>query len=202
MPEIIFQFSTSHEFASRLIRDYLGSPFSHVEAVTPDGGLYGSSDAKDHPCMRGNPNGVAVRPQDYQLFLRRRRARVEVTAQQYATFWRLADQELGKDFDGDAVSLKWVFGGDDPFARDWRYDQHWWCAELHAYLLEKIRLWDYPLIVPKNVVTPHMLLTWMWPKMTNRATFWLFPAELEPQPGEELELPNLSAAKVKEMFGG
>ena len=198
---LVLQFSTSHEWQSGIIRDVCRSPFSHVDAVYADGSLYGASDSPKVPVVRGNPSGVAFRPPDYQLFLRRRRAVVSVVPRQYDLFWELAEKELGKAFDHDAVSFKYWFS-DQPFQRDWRYDEHWFCAELIAYLLEKVGLWPYPLVVPKNGIAPHNLLEWIWPFMANRSTFWLFPRDLQLMEGEELELLGLSASKIAAMFPG
>lgn len=198
---LVFQFSTSHDWQSGLIRDVCRSPFSHVDACASDGSLFGASDSPKAPVVRGNPSGVAFRTPAYQQFLRRRRAIVSITPSQYDLFWELAEKELGKAFDHDAVSFKYWFS-DQPFLREWRYDESWFCAELHAYLCERISLWEYPLVVPKNGVAPHNFLEWIWPKMVNRSSFWLFPRDLVPMEGEEVDMRNLDASKVALMFAG
>lgn len=138
---LTFQFSTSLEWSSGVIRRLCHSPFSHVDYVTPDG-LLGASD----------PGGVKIRPFNYQKFGTRRWA--VVRTDKAARFHEIIRTEIGKPFDNDAL---WCFLGQMP-TRDWRKPDRWFCSELITYALEESGFFPYKLVVAKDRVSPPDLL--------------------------------------------
>lgn len=198
MTEIVLQFSSSTAWVSGLIRVMCHSAFSHIDLIMPDGNLLGASDqGPKSPFIEGNPQGVAIRPPNYQQFNIRRIARLNVSLEEAEKIYDLARGQLGKGFDSDGLK---EFLSDDPFDRDWRMDDHWFCAELLAWILEQSNFFPYPLIVPKNRITPSDLLQLIWPYMMNRPSFWLPPEGIEFGPHEIRELKGASREKLAMMF--
>ena len=163
-------------WGSSLIRRSCHSPFSHVDMVMPDGSLVGASNSPNAPVIEGNPGGVARRPPDYQHFRYRRRMILETDrAEDIRRIWC---SQIGKDFDNSA--LKDFISDRFPGYRDWRLDDHWFCAEGILWSLETGGLWaPVPLIWPKNRSSPTdiLILLLMDRRWINRDIFW------DPVPG-------------------
>lgn len=184
MEHLILQFSTSSDsvanWASAAIRRLCHSPFSHVDTVLPDGNLLGSSAQGPHsPVIKGNPQGVAIRPPNYQKFGIRRQMILRTDKVNAMHNWSMT--QLGKDFDNTAL---WDFIGDDfPGTRDWREPTKWFCSEKKVVAFEEGGFFAYPLPWPKNRVTPTdlLLILLMDDRWINRDTFW------QPIPGLELD---------------
>jgi hypothetical protein len=176
------------------------SPFSHVDFVLPPnfdnpiykrylgydplpnwaGMLLGASSMGDGtPCIAGNPNGVAIRPLDYEEFGYRRQMILN-TPLADAIYARFLTQ-LGKPFDNGA--LKDFLSSNFPGVRDWRDLGLWFCAEGCVWGMEYEGLYgDEGLNWPKNRVSPTdlLLLHANDPNWTNKKVFW------EPIPGLQM----------------
>lgn len=167
---IHFQFSTSTAWQSAVIRKLCHSPFSHIDLLLEDGNLLGASDHPDAPVIEGNPRGVAIRPPDYQEFGIRRVAILKTD--RYDRVTELSRSQLGRPFDGGAL---YDFISDlFPGARDWRFPDSWFCAELFAWVLEESGFWRRSFIWPKNRVSPTDLLLALSldDRFVNADTFW------------------------------
>lgn len=159
-------------WASPLIRRLCHSPFSHVDFVLPDGNLLGASDqGPDSPCIEGNPQGVAVRPPNYQEFGIRRNMVIKTDRAQFIL--AAAYNEIGKPFDNGAL-YKFLSEGTIG-TRDWRDPSAWFCAEYPPHCFERGGYW-YPdeLIWGKDRFTPTdlIMLFQMDHNFVNRKTFW------------------------------
>jgi hypothetical protein len=190
---------------SYAIRLMCHSPFSHIDFVLPNDdtmpakwrcGLLGASSMGDGtPCIEGNPNGVAIRPWNYEEFGYRRRMilKTDLADRIYAR----AATQLGKPFDNGA--LKDFLSSKFPGARDWRDTGKWfcaefgvWCEEQEGYFAPELAAWapDWydnttvgQLAWPKNRISPTdmLMLHVVDPRWVNRETFW------EPIPDLPLE---------------
>lgn len=193
--QLILQFSTAEDsfanWASAAIRRLNHSPFSHIDLVLPhddkwpDGSCLGASNQGPHsPCILGNPEGVAIRPPDYQGFGYRRHMILKTDRADDVIAGAM--KELGKPFDSSAL---WDFLGDSfpsDEIRDWRNPDMWFCAELKCCKLEDGGFYPYRLPWPKNRVSPTDILIaeLMDERWINRDTFW--------QP-----VPNLKLGKME-----
>jgi hypothetical protein len=188
---LVFRFSTSENtlanWASAVIRRMCHSPFSHVDLLLPDGNLLGASDQGPLGAfLHGNPQGVAIRPPNYQRFGMRRDMIIETDKAD--AIIAAAKSQLGKPFDPSAL---WGFLSDGPpQERDWRNVLAWFCAELGVWGCEEGELW-MPLLkrlpVAKNRISPADLLMIFAtdPRWINRETFWEPIPSLILDPGEK-----------------
>lgn len=156
MDHVTLQFSTSTAWQSGVIRALTKSAFSHVDLVIPAGvqgapapyGLLGASD----------PGGVIIRVPNYHDFLRRRRMKLYTI--KAGEILNLAFTQLGKPFDHDALSRVFDFN----WREDWRDDGKWYCAELIAWILERVDLWyqrRFPVKLDLVHVTPEDLIKYL-----------------------------------------
>jgi hypothetical protein len=137
--DITLQFSTSKGLASRLIRFYSWSEFSHVDLVLPDGKLLGAR-------LDG---GVQIRPPDYEQFTKVKRLVAAVTPRQGTRIYQLALDQIGKPY-----QMKSIFGF--AFRKDAVSTGTWFCSELVAWLFAKV---GHPLVFkPVNRVSPEDLI--------------------------------------------
>lgn len=188
MDQIVLQFSTSSDsianWASAAIRRLCHSPFSHVDTVLPDGNLLGSSaQGLNSPVIKGNPQGVAIRPPNYQKWGIRRRMILRTDKANAMINWSMT--QLGKEFDNTAL---WDFVGDDfPGIRDWRKPDKWFCSEKKAVSFEEGGYFPYQMPWPKNRVSPTdlLLILLMDERWINRDTFWDHVPGLELDEGEK-----------------
>lgn len=140
-----------------------------------DGNLLGASNHPSGPIVasypESNPSGVAVRPPDYQHF--RYRRRMILSTPRADDVRSIALSQLGKGFDNS--SLRDFVNDRFPDERDWRLDDHWFCAELVVWAMETAGMFDGPLRWPKNRVSPTdvLLLLLLDHRWLNRDTFWL-----------------------------
>lgn len=96
----------------------------------------------------------------------------------------IALSQLGKPFDNSA--LKDFLSDSFPGERDWRLDDHWFCAELVVWAMETAAMWGGPLHWPKNRVSPTDILMLMLTdaRWRNAETFWQPIPGLSLGPGE------------------
>jgi hypothetical protein len=187
MNQVVLQFSTTASiwtwrppfypnWASVVIRRMSHSPFSHVDLELPNGSLLGASNSPKAPIISGNPRGVAIRPNNYELYGFRRRMIIDTNLAQYIHLAALS--QIGKPFDNSA--LRGFLSDKLPGNRDWRDPEQWFCSELIVWALELAGFW-HPLkatVWPKNRISPSdifmvLLFDRRW---SNRETFWDVPA--------------------------
>lgn len=157
---LVIQFSTTDAFSSGVIRMITNCRFSHADLVVPEG-LLGASGSPHAPVVQGNPNGVAVRPFDYEPFLIRQRAVVKTP--KAAAIVARARSQLGKPFDNVGLHSLLHPPTDLNVWRDWRETAQWWCVELHAWAVEIEGFWPFEVLTPENRMTPPMLLALLNP---------------------------------------
>jgi hypothetical protein len=172
---IKLQFSTSTEASSALICRISHSPFSHVDVVLPDtdahpGALLGASNSPAALVLEGNPNGVAIRPPNYQPFKVKNIAVLESTPDVEAKFYANLRSQLGEPFDEKALH---AFLDGRPFTgRDWRDADAWFCSELVAWSLEEAGFFPWTIVVSKDRINPpDLLLLTNW-ALLNATSFW------------------------------
>jgi len=170
MGRITLQFSTQADsWQSTVIRKLCHSPFSHCDCVLPDGSLLGASGSPDCPVIEGNPNGVAIRPPDYQSFGIRRNATLYVHDTVEERFIADLRSQVGKPFDDGAL---YDFFGEFESPRDWRKPDMWFCTELFVLDMERSGVFPYELLIPKNRVSPADTLLLLNPYIDTE-NFWL-----------------------------
>lgn len=150
---------------SALIRWFSAGPFSHVDAIIPEG-IYGRPGWLVGARMGrvgGQPPGVWARPPNYAEFTRRTVARIPASDDQVIAFWRFVRAQIGKPYDTSAI---WGFVA----GRDWRSVNSWFCSEIFARALEPSRapaqlvdvapnrggagIFPQPLFLAANKLTP------------------------------------------------
>lgn len=119
-----------------------GSPFSHVDAVLPDGTLLGARSDR----VGGKPSGVQIRPPNYEKFAARVRFSVPATDAQAGAFYDFLHKQVGKPYDRSAI-LGFVTG------RNWRHEDQWICSELIARAGEMSTIFPF-LYLAANKITP------------------------------------------------
>lgn len=142
MPEIRLQFVLGRDPLSALIGWFSAGHLSHVDAVLPDGRLFGARNDR----VGGQPPGVWDRPPDYARWSRRVTAMVGVSAAQRDAFLGFLRRQRGTPYDRLAILGFFV-------NRDWRDDGAWMCSELQARALEVAGIVPR-LYLPENKVTP------------------------------------------------
>jgi hypothetical protein len=180
---VVIQFSTTvNEFrwwpwppfpnwASWCIRHMCHSPFSHVDIELPDGSLLGASDSPDSPIVTGNSHGVAIRPNDYEDYGRRRRMIIRTPLAD--DIIAKAKTQIGKPFDNKA--LKGFLSDEMPFTRPWTDPTQWFCSELVVWAFEMCGYWEHrPSVWPKDRISPSdiFMLFLYDANWINRDTFW------------------------------
>ena len=161
--ELLYQFSTSTAFASRIIRILTCSEFSHCDLVLPEGllGVSGSDKSiKD-------PGGVIIRPFNAWPYLHPPKiARVQCSDDVARKTTDFVKSQIGKPFDKQALRAFLRDRAGIPDAgRDWRDPSKWFCSEVQVRGLEVGGLFSYPLIQPKDVISPQALLLYLNPFM-------------------------------------
>src|ERR1700692_3290193 len=114
MSTLTLRFSTTEDtlgnWTSAVIRRLCHSPFSHIDIVQPDGNCLGASDQGPHsPFIHGNPEGVAIRPPNYQRFGIRRDMIIKTSKADAVIAAALT--HLGKPFHSSSL---WDFLADTP----------------------------------------------------------------------------------------
>ena len=122
--DISFQFSTTNDPLSKMIRDKTHSKFSHVDIVTSEGLLLGSQYSEP------DGDGVRIRQPNYQNFSFKEIVTITATTEQHDAFWRFLYNQVGKPYDTESIIDIGI--GIDLFHRNWRDDDSWFCSELAA----------------------------------------------------------------------
>lgn len=165
-----YQFSTSTAFASRVIRILTCSEFSHVDLILPGEGLLGVSGTDK---SINDPGGVIIRPFGAWPYLTEPKiAKVGCTEEVGRKTIEFVRSQIGKPFDKRAL---WAFlrdrAGIPKAGREWRDPTQWFCSEIQVRGLEVGGLFSYPLIQPKDVISPQSLLLYLNPYLTNPEVF-------------------------------
>lgn len=162
MAELHFQFSTSNAFASAVIRRLTQSEYSHVDMVLPLEGLLGVSGK-----WKSDVGGVRIRPFDAWPYLHPPKIAKVICSERVrnnAIEW--ARSQIGKPFDQGAL---YAFlrdrAGLPKLGRPWRDPDKWYCSEFCMRAVEVAGLFPYPLITPKDTVSPNTFLVHLNPFM-------------------------------------
>lgn len=123
-----------------------GGGWSHVDAVSCHGQLWGARNDTIHIDGHTYHSGFHIRPCDYALFVRRTIFEIPATKEQEDKFWRFLTDQIGKPYDWTAI---WGFA----FDRDWRQDDAWICSEAICAALEHSGILPQ-LYLKTNRVTP------------------------------------------------
>lgn len=142
MAQVELQFSVCDDIGSWAIRLYDHGPWSHVDAVLPDGLLGARLDE-----LGGKPAGVQLRPFTYCNFHAISRVFVDCTEDQRAKFYEFLNSQIGKPYDPSAIA-------GFVFDRDWRNPDSWFCSELQGVALEDAGIFPHKLALPTNKLTP------------------------------------------------
>lgn len=163
MPELLIQFSTSTAFASAIIRRLTASRWSHAGFIVGDSELGVSGPDKSI----NDPGGVRLRklpcwPYLYPPIT----ARIPCSDYVHDRTLEWAHGEIGKPFDNKAL---YAFVRDRAGApaqgRNWRDPKQWFCSEYVIRALEFGGLFSYPLVQPKDAISPNTLLCFINPFM-------------------------------------
>lgn len=140
---INLQFSVCDDLGSWLIRQYDHGPWSHVDAVLPEGGLLGAR----NDIVSGIPAGVHIRPPGYHAFLGTKIITVPCADALTGLFYAFLRGQIGKPYDQTAIA-------GFVFQRDWREHDSWFCSELQATAMETVGIFPHKLATPTEKLTP------------------------------------------------
>jgi hypothetical protein len=145
MAAITLQFSTMRDWESWAIREFSHGPFSHVDAVLPDGSLLGARD----DVYGGIPSGVRIRPAGYANFTLTKQVTIPCTNEQEQKWLAWLHAQVGKPYDETAI-VAFAIG------RDWRAPDSWFCSEMGAASLEPDAsgILPYKIAATENHVDP------------------------------------------------
>lgn len=141
MAEIRLRFARKTGCLARLIRLLGGGPYTHVDAVMPDGMLFGAS----------AHGGVQARAADYAPVTGALVASIAVTPRQERDFWRFLQDHEGDPYDEVAF---WGF----VTGRAIHEEGRWTCSELPARALEDAKVFPRRLVFPASRISPSALL--------------------------------------------
>lgn len=145
MAEIAIDFLLGPDLSSRFIAwfgDGTGG-YSHAASVLSDGRYL---DARSGWC--GDvPPGVHIRhPQD-EAWIKRRRATLEVTEDEYVAWEANLRAKITDGYGGDDI---WDF----ILGHSGHVDGHWICSALAINAVQHIKKVPYPLVLPAHAITP------------------------------------------------
>ncbi len=166
MAKLLYQFSTSAAFSSKVIRIITHSRFSHVDLILPNEGLLGVSGVDK---SIGDAGGVLIRPFDCWPYLSPPKvARVQCSDAVAKSTIDAARNQIGKPFDKKALyHFLRDRAGLPNIGRNWRDPSMWYCSEGQLRWAELGGLFGYSLIVEKDTVSPNDLLIFFNPYLTE-----------------------------------
>src|ERR1041385_1977448 len=132
---ITWQFSTSDDISSYVVRFGTRSDWSHVDTVLPDGNLLGALPL----------DGVQIRPPDYANFTSSLRVSLDIGCDE--VFYELLKSQIGKPYDWWAV-VSFAVGD-----RDWQTEDNWFCSELQVWAVIKCGFFKAPLLIPTDRIS-------------------------------------------------
>lgn len=139
---ITLQFVLGKGLSSRAIAWFSAGHFSHVDAVMPDGSLFGARS----DWIRGIQPGCRVRPANYESWLSVVRMSMDASSSKERLFYSFLKAQEGKPYDSTAI-IAFMVG------RDWRDTSSWFCSELQSAALEKCGVFS-GLYLAANKITP------------------------------------------------
>lgn len=140
---INLQFSVCNDIGSWAIRQYDHGPWSHVDAVMPEGGLLGARNDE----VGGKPAGVQIRPAAYAQFSGTKIIGIPCSDAVQGLFYNFLRSQIGKPYDQTAIA-------GFVFQRDWRAHDSWFCSELQATGMETAGAFQHKLATPTAKLTP------------------------------------------------
>jgi hypothetical protein len=120
---------------------------THVDGVMPNGQLLGS---QSHS-IGSIPEGVQIRPPNYETFAKVLRVDIPATPAQEGQLWAFLEAQLHKPYDHEAI-----FGM--ALDRDWHDPGSWFCSELYGAALEASEIFPFPLSTATYCLAPSGLL--------------------------------------------
>lgn len=145
MAEIAVDFLLGPDLSSRFIAwfgDGTGG-YSHCASVLSDGRYL---DARSDWCGDVEP-GVHIRMPYTERWIKRRRASLDVTEDEYAAWEANLRAKITDGYGGDDI---WDF----ILGRSGHEDGHWICSALAVNAVQHIRRVPYPLPLPAHSITP------------------------------------------------
>ena len=146
MTSVTLRFVGQASLGSRVIGWFSAGHLSHVDAVLPDGTLFGAYEAR----AGGYPTGCVARSPDYISPLRAALVEVPCTGEQLARFLAYLMAQSGKGYDW------WVIAG-FLLGREWRSRGRWICSELQAAALSAAGILPETVLLGANKITPMAL---------------------------------------------
>jgi hypothetical protein len=165
MSEIAVDFLWGTGWTSKLIGQF-GFPQgpSHCASVLSDGRYLDSRDT----VLAGVPAGVHIRVPSTEAFLKKQRASLAVTPQEYADWEANLRAKITTDYDRDAI-LGFLEGKSMHTAGQWI------CSALAVNAVQHIKKVPFPLPVPAHEISPDALLL-----ILATAGFTIGPIEVKP----------------------
>jgi hypothetical protein len=147
--EIAIDFLRAGGWSSRLIA-WFGQGaggYSHVASVLKDGRYLDSRDDR----LGGVPPGVHIREVQLEPWVKKLRATLQVTDQEYAD-WEANLRAKITDSYGRSDIMSFILGVDD------HTPGHWVCSALAINALQHIKIVPYPLPIPAHQISPNAAL--------------------------------------------
>lgn len=149
MSEIAIDFILGPDWSSRLIAWYgqgYGG-YSHVASVLKDGRYL---DARSD-VLGGVPAGVHIRQPYYEDWVKKRRATLQVTPEEYAIWEANLRAKITDDY-GKGDIMDFILGRSGHAAGQWI------CSALAINAVQHIKKVPYPLPVPAHEISPNTAL--------------------------------------------
>lgn len=149
MPEIAVDFILGSGLPSRLIAWYgCGyNGYSHCASVLNDGRYL---DARSD-VLGGVPAGVHIRLPDTETWVKKRRATLQVTEQEYADWEANLRGKIGCPYDKGGI-MGFILGKDD------HGKGQWFCSALAINAVQHIKKVPYPLPILAHQISPDAAL--------------------------------------------
>ncbi len=166
MTQIAIDFLRGPDLSSSLIA-WFGQGtggYSHVASVLKDGRYL---DARSDNLWKV-PSGVHIRDPKSERWIRKRRATLEVTPAEYAS-WEANLRAKITDGYGRGDIQGFILGRDEHQAG------HWICSALAINAVQHIKKIPFPLVVPAHAITPNVALL-----LVQTAGFKIGPEEYRP----------------------
>jgi hypothetical protein len=164
--EIAIDFLAGTGFSSRLIEKYGGGPgyYSHCASVLADGRYL---DARDN-VIDGVPAGVRIRMPTTETWIRKQRATLQVTPQEYADWEDNLRAKITTEYDKSAI-LGFLEGRSIHEAGKWicsalvinavqHVGRSWATASLAGTPMQRVGFIPFPLPVPAHEISPNAAL--------------------------------------------
>lgn len=149
---IKLRFVLGRGWASSAIAIFSAGHLSHVDAIMPDGTLFGARSDNIGGAPGVEWSGVRTRPNPYEAVAKVVTFEIPAAPDQERAFYSFLKKQDGKCYDHLAIVAF-------AFNRNWRDDDAWYCSELQAAALEDAAILTKTLFLSANKITPVMLAT-------------------------------------------